>query len=94
MGSFYGPTLSRTQEVVASARQAFAAVIGRVDAYQPSIRVDDGASAVVAAMERAPTEVYDVVDDEPLTKARSCLPSRQVSEPPASSNVPKPRYMR
>ncbi|MGH2534381.1 MAG: NAD-dependent epimerase/dehydratase family protein [Thermomicrobiales bacterium] len=68
MGNFYGPTSSHTQEALAYARQGMAGVIGPDDAYQAMIWVDDAASAIVAAMERAPSGVYDVVDDEPLTK--------------------------
>ena len=36
--------------------------------YIPSIHIDDAAAAVVAALE-APAGVYNVADDEPLTKA-------------------------
>jgi nucleoside-diphosphate-sugar epimerase len=43
-------------------------VLGRPDGYVSSIHVDDGARAVVAALD-APAGIYNVVDDNPLTKA-------------------------
>jgi nucleoside-diphosphate-sugar epimerase len=42
-------------------------VAGRADAYMSSIHVDDVATSVVAAL-AAPTGLYNVVDDEPLTR--------------------------
>ncbi len=69
MGSFYGPQAPHTQETIRYARKGIAAIVGRGDAFQSSIWVDDAASAVVTAMERAQSGVYDVVDDEPLWRA-------------------------
>jgi 2-alkyl-3-oxoalkanoate reductase len=69
MGGFYGPTTPTSRELLAIARRyRIAMVVGPADAYQSSIWVDDAASAVVLAMERAPGGVYDAVDDEPLTR--------------------------
>jgi len=69
MGGFYGPTTPTARELLAMARRyRLATVIGRADAYQSSIWVDDAAAAVVLAMERAPAGVYDAVDDEPLPR--------------------------
>lgn len=66
MGSFYGPA---TQELLAYARKGIAAFPGRSDAYLPQIWVQDAASAVVTALtEQAPSGLYDVDDDEPLTR--------------------------
>jgi 2-alkyl-3-oxoalkanoate reductase len=68
MGWFYGPTAS-TPDLVAAARSSgVAGLRGPAGAYLSLVWVDDAAAAVVAAMERAPTGVYDVVDDEPLTR--------------------------
>jgi nucleoside-diphosphate-sugar epimerase len=41
--------------------------LGRPDAYVPLIRHEDAAAAVVAALS-VPAGVYNVVDDEPLTR--------------------------
>ena len=68
MGYFYGPEAESTLDSLALARRGGALLVGSGDAYLPSIWVEDAASAVVAAVERAPTGLYDVVDDEPLTR--------------------------
>jgi len=44
-----------------------APAMGAADAYQSSISTDDAAAAVVAAL-KAPAGIYNVADDEPLTK--------------------------
>jgi NAD dependent epimerase/dehydratase family enzyme len=41
---------------------------GKGDAYLSSIWVEDAARAIVVALAEAPAGVYDVVDDEPLTR--------------------------
>ena len=68
MGYFYGPEAESTLESLALARRGGALLVGSADAYFPAVCVDDAASAIVAAMERAPSGRYDVVDDEPLTR--------------------------
>ena len=69
MGYFYGPTAPNTLDALTMARRGMAALLGRHDAYHPQIWVDDAAAAVVAALDRAPTGIYNVVDDEPLIRA-------------------------
>jgi nucleoside-diphosphate-sugar epimerase len=66
LGLLYGPTSIHTLETLRAARQGIAYSAGSDDAFQSSIWFTDAASAIVAAMERAPAGVYDVVDDEPL----------------------------
>lgn len=66
-GLFYAPDAVHTQDMVRLARLGMATVAGRPDAYQSMIHADDAAAAVVAALD-APAGIYDVVDDEPLTK--------------------------
>lgn len=68
LGSLYGPESPQTQEVLGLARKGFAMVLGRDQAYQATVWVQDAAAALVAAM-GAPSGLYDVVDDEPLTAA-------------------------
>jgi nucleoside-diphosphate-sugar epimerase len=53
--------------MVALARKHVATVIGRGDRYFSSIHADDAAAAVVAAL-TVPAGVYNVGDDEPLTR--------------------------
>lgn len=67
LGTLYGPSSPQSQEILTSARHGIADLPGRGDAYQSSIWVEDAAHAIVSAMEGAPSNVYDVVDDEPLT---------------------------
>lgn len=68
MGAFYSPTAPNTQDTIALARRGIALMFGKSEAYLSQIWVDDAASAIVAAMTRAPAGIYDVVDDEPLTR--------------------------
>jgi 2-alkyl-3-oxoalkanoate reductase len=64
---FYGPDSHHTLDAVRLARRRLAATFGSRDAYLSSISTDDAASAVVAAMD-AVSGIYNVVDDEPLTR--------------------------
>lgn len=68
MGNIYGPQAPSTQDVIRFARLGVAAILGPDDAYYPTIWVDDAARAVVAALEQAPSGIYDVVDDLPLRR--------------------------
>lgn len=68
MGYFYGPAAESTLDTLALARRGGAVLAGAGDAYYPTIWVDDAATAVVAALRSAPAGIYDVVDDEPLTR--------------------------
>lgn len=68
MGSFYSPDAQSVVDTLEAARKGFALMIGPGDAYWSQIWVDDAAEAVFAALLRAPAGVYDVVDDEPLTR--------------------------
>jgi nucleoside-diphosphate-sugar epimerase len=69
MGNFYGPESGHTQDMLAYARKGVAAVLGAEEAYLSSIWIEDAARGVVAALDRAPSGTYDVVDDEPLPRA-------------------------
>jgi nucleoside-diphosphate-sugar epimerase len=66
-GLFYGPENRSTDEALAMARARIAPIPGSPDGYVSSIHVDDAATAVVSALE-APSGVYNVTDDEPLTR--------------------------
>jgi nucleoside-diphosphate-sugar epimerase len=69
-GSFLAPDAHHTDDYLRLARWRFAPCAGRRDAYTSSIHVDDAATAVVAALD-APAGVYNVVDDEPLTRRQA-----------------------
>ena len=64
---FYGPDSHHTLDAVRMARRRLAATFGRRDAYMSSITTDDAATAVVAAL-GADAGIYNVADDEPLTR--------------------------
>jgi len=66
-GLFYGTDTRAIEEFLRLGRLRSAPTMGRADAYLSSIHLDDAATAVVAAL-TAPAGVYNVVDDEPLTR--------------------------
>lgn len=66
-GMFYGAGSAHTDQVLTAARWHIGAVVGSSRAYQSSIHLAEAATAVVAAL-AVPAGVYNVVDDEPLTK--------------------------
>ena len=66
-GGFYGADARGTDEFLKAGRLHVAPVLGGPDGYVSSIHTSDAASAVVAAL-GAPSGVYNVVDDVPLTR--------------------------
>ena len=66
-GLFYGPTSRSVDEGLRLARWRSSTVAGPPDAYLSSIHTDDVATAVVAAL-AAPSGLYNVVDDDPVTR--------------------------
>jgi 2-alkyl-3-oxoalkanoate reductase len=67
-GSFYGPGAS--EELVASALVRRPPIVGDGGGVWSWIHVDDAATATVAAVERAPAGIFNVVDDEPAPVAQ------------------------
>ncbi len=66
-GAFYGPGSAQSDQILAAARRHVGLVMGRPGGYLSSIHLDDAAAATCAAL-GAPPGVYNVVDDEPLTR--------------------------
>ena len=66
-GSFYGPTARMIDESLRLARWRTSMVAGKPEAYVSSIHTDDVASAAVAALD-APPGIYNVVEDDPVTR--------------------------
>ncbi|MGH9032058.1 MAG: NAD-dependent epimerase/dehydratase family protein, partial [Acidimicrobiia bacterium] len=56
-----------TEEALRMARWRLSTVAGKRNSYMSSLHTDDASSAVAAAV-RAPTGVYNICDDEPLTR--------------------------
>jgi nucleoside-diphosphate-sugar epimerase len=67
LGLFYGPGARHSEQFLALARRHVLLVMGHPDSYVSSIHVADGAAAVSFALQ-VPNGVYNVVDNEPLTK--------------------------
>ena len=66
-GIFYGPGSSHTEQMLKAARRHIGAVVGKPSSFQSFIHLHDAATAVVAAL-TLPAGMYNVVDDEPVTK--------------------------
>jgi nucleoside-diphosphate-sugar epimerase len=66
-GWFYGPGATHSEQLLDLARRHVFIQMGRADGYVSSIHMADGGTAVAAALQ-APAGVFNVVDDEPLTK--------------------------
>jgi nucleoside-diphosphate-sugar epimerase len=65
-GLFYSHDARALGESMTLAKRGMGPMIGRPEAFQPSIHVDDAATAIVSALD-APDGVYNVAD-EPITK--------------------------
>ena len=64
---FYGPDSHHTLDAIRMVKMGWAATFGSPDGYISSIHTNDAARAVVAAL-KVPAGVYNVADDEPVTK--------------------------
>lgn len=67
LGLFYGAGARHSEQFLALARRHVLPVVGHPDSYVSSIHVADGGAAVPFALQ-VPGGVYNVVDNEPLTK--------------------------
>lgn len=67
LGFFYGPGARHSEQFLEIARRHIVPVLGPPNSYVSSIHMRDAGAAVVAALS-TPAGVYNVVDDEPLTK--------------------------
>jgi nucleoside-diphosphate-sugar epimerase len=66
-GMFLDEDSGHTRDAVKMLRRRQSPLFGALDAYAASVMVRDAARAVVAALD-APAGLYNVVDDEPLTR--------------------------
>jgi nucleoside-diphosphate-sugar epimerase len=66
-GTFYGADSAHTAEAIGAAHAGIGLEFGPADAYRSPIHADDAAAAAVAALD-APSGVYNVADDQPLTR--------------------------
>ena len=65
--AFYGPDAFTLHEMANMVRRGWSPLPGAPDAYISSISHDDAATAVVAALD-LPAGIYNVADDEPVTR--------------------------
>jgi nucleoside-diphosphate-sugar epimerase len=69
LASLYGPESGATREQMDYAHKGLAALPGKKAAYFPQLWVQDAASALLSALsESVLSGIYDVADDEPLTR--------------------------
>ena len=66
-GQFHAAESAHTIDMLRAARARLSPSFGDPEGYVPTIHADDAASAVVAAL-GAPAGVYNVVDDEPVSR--------------------------
>jgi nucleoside-diphosphate-sugar epimerase len=66
-GLLIGPDSGLTLADIERARGGVSPSLGRRDAYQPTVWLDDAATAVIAALD-APAGTYNVVDAQPPTR--------------------------
>jgi nucleoside-diphosphate-sugar epimerase len=66
-GQFYGFDSGHTVDAIAAAQAGAPVELGPEPAYRSSVTTDDAASAVVTAL-AAPSGVYNVVEDRPVTR--------------------------
>ncbi|MFL6599733.1 MAG: NAD-dependent epimerase/dehydratase family protein [Steroidobacteraceae bacterium] len=65
-GAFYGPRTGILEpSVIAQVRQRRLPLIGSAAGSWSFVHVDDAAAATVIAVERGPSGIYNIVDDEP-----------------------------
>jgi nucleoside-diphosphate-sugar epimerase len=66
LGFLYDSALPSTQEQLQLARRGVSMFGGVPEAFTPTLWIGDAAAALLAALHRAPSGLYDVVDDEPV----------------------------
>ena len=64
---FYGADGFATREMIETVRKGVSPLVGAPDAFYSTVSHDDAAMAVLAAL-HAPSGIYNVSDDEPLTR--------------------------
>jgi nucleoside-diphosphate-sugar epimerase len=90
LGLFYGPGVGSTEFMASLLRRRMMVLPGGGRGVGSWIHVDDGAAAVVAALEGAePGSVYNVVDDEPVSMAAFAAELATVRGLPGPRAIPK-----
>jgi nucleoside-diphosphate-sugar epimerase len=90
-GQFYGYDSAHTVAALNAARAGLPVELGAESAYRSPVTTDDAAAAVVAAL-TAPSGIYNVVDDRPVTRAEyvdAVASSLGVPTPTVRSVIPE-----
>ena len=66
-GWFYGPGAAHSEQMLRLARRHLLMTLGPPGGYVSAVHISDAAAGVAAAL-TAPAGVYNLVDDQPLTK--------------------------
>jgi nucleoside-diphosphate-sugar epimerase len=92
-GMFIGPDSHLSRANVEDARRGISPSVGRRDAYQPTLWLDDAGTAVASALV-APAGTYNVADDDPPTRAEidaalAAVVGRDALRPPVDEVPPE-----
>lgn len=92
-GMFIGPDSHLSRANVEDARRGISPTVGRRDAYQPTLWLDDAGAAVASAVV-APAGTYNVADDDPPTRADidaalAAVVGRDALRPPVTEIPPE-----
>jgi nucleoside-diphosphate-sugar epimerase len=96
-GYFYGPGTSINDEYPKALRRRMFPILGKGIGLWSMIHVEDAASATVAALEKGkPGQIYNVVDDSPLTANDLFQTMARLAGAPKPMHVPNvgPRFAR
>nr|WP_296073212.1 NAD(P)-dependent oxidoreductase [uncultured Actinoplanes sp.] len=91
-GMFVGPDSELSRANIENARRGISPSVGRRDAYQPTLWLDDAGAAVASAL-IAPAGTYNVADDDPPTRAEidaalAAVVGRDALRPPVDEVPP------
>ncbi len=89
-GFLYGPGTwyTRDGDVGRQMRQWRYPIVGKGDGVYSFVHIDDAVDATVAALQRAPEGIYNVVDDQPMTARESMLLFAKAIGAPRPMRVP------
>jgi nucleoside-diphosphate-sugar epimerase len=89
LGLFYGPEVGSTKFMVSMLRKRLMFLPGGGRGRLSWIHIADGASAIAAALEKAPAgAIYNVVDDEPVSIRGMCEQMARGLGVPGPKNIP------
>jgi len=88
-GLFYGTHNPATEQMVAMVRRRMLPVVRGDHGLLPCIHVDDAVAATVAALDKgAPGQIYDIVDDRPVSMTEIVRAIAEYTGAPAPFAVP------